>query len=72
MRIALDAMGGDFGVQPNIDGAITALKDNPDLHVTLVGDLSSIGPLVAKSGYPIDRLHLQWLKRTQLRLCRYY
>ena len=58
MRIALDAMGGDFGVQPNIDGAITALKDNPDLHVTLVGDLSSIGPLVAKSGYPIDRLHL--------------
>ena len=32
MRIALDAMGGDFGVSPNLDGAIAALKDNPDLQ----------------------------------------
>ena len=38
MRIALDAMGGDFAPGPNIDGAIVALKANPDLEILLVGD----------------------------------
>lgn len=56
MRIALDAMGGDFGAQPNFDGAIAALGENPDLHVTLVGDPSVIEPLVTQSGYSEDRL----------------
>jgi len=59
MRIALDAMGGDFGVQPNIDGAIAALKDNPDLHVTVVGDLPTLDQLVSRSGFSGDRLHIQ-------------
>ena len=58
MRIALDAMGGDFGASPNIDGAIAALKDNPDLQVTLVGDQPTLDPLIAKSGYSGGRLHL--------------
>ena len=58
MRIALDAMGGDFGAPPNIDGAIAALKDNPDLQVTLVGDLPTLDPLISKSGYSGDRLRL--------------
>ncbi|MBC8115881.1 MAG: phosphate acyltransferase PlsX [Candidatus Saccharimonas sp.] len=58
MRIALDAMGGDFGAPPNIDGAIAALKDNPDLQVTLVGDLPTLDPLISKSGYSGDRLCL--------------
>ncbi len=38
MRIALDAMGGDDGPKPNIIGAIAALRDDPDLHVVLVGE----------------------------------
>ncbi len=59
MRIALDAMGGDFGVSPNLDGAIAALKDNPDLQVTLVGDVPTLEPAIAKSGYSGDRLHIQ-------------
>lgn len=56
MRIALDAMGGDFGPQPNLDGAIAALEENPNLQVSLVGDASTLEPFVASSGYAPDRL----------------
>ncbi len=59
MRIALDAMGGDFGPQPNFDGAIAALKENPDLHVTLVGDASMLGPLLVQSEFSNNRLSLK-------------
>ncbi len=59
MRIALDAMGGDFGPQPNIDGAIAALKENPDLHVTLVGDAPSLESFLSQSGFRSDRLTLK-------------
>ena len=38
MRIALDAMGGDYGTGPNLEGALAALKANPNLEVVLVGD----------------------------------
>src|SRR4051812_43653200 len=58
MRIALDAMGGDFGHQPNFDGAIEALKENPDLQISLVGDAPTLEPLVAQSGFFSDRLSL--------------
>lgn len=59
MRIALDAMGGDFGPQPNFDGAIAALNENPNLQVTLVGDASTLEPLVAGSGISPERLSLK-------------
>lgn len=38
MRVALDAMGGDFAPDPNIHGAIDAVAQTDDLHVILVGD----------------------------------
>jgi phosphate acyltransferase len=38
MRIALDAMGGDKGPSINVQGAIDACKEWPDLEVVLVGD----------------------------------
>ncbi len=56
MRIALDAMGGDYAPGPNIDGTIISLKDNPNLEIVLVGDPSAIDPLIEKSGYNGDRL----------------
>ena len=59
MRIALDAMGGDFAPEPNIDGAITALQADPDLHVLLVGDVPRLDALVAASGYNGERLELR-------------
>jgi len=42
MRIALDAMGGDFGPRPNVVGALKALAASPDLTVVLVGDRAGI------------------------------
>ena len=50
MRIALDALGGDYAPDPNIDGAIAALEANPDLEVDLVGDPYLLSPLLEKRG----------------------
>lgn len=58
MRIALDAMGGDFAPGPNIDGAIAALKEFPELHIVLVGDLPTLEPLLSAAGAPADRITL--------------
>jgi phosphate acyltransferase len=38
MRIALDAMGGDYAPGPIVAGAVEAVRDQPDLTVVLVGD----------------------------------
>ena len=54
MRIALDAMGGDFAPGINIDGAIEALADFPDLEIALVGDRALLEPLVQQRGYSGD------------------
>lgn len=51
MRIALDAMGGDFAPGPNIEGAIAAVAENPNLHVVLVGEQAQLEELLAKAGY---------------------
>src|SRR5437764_15422407 len=51
MRIALDAMGGDFAPDPNVDGAIAAVTENPNLHVVLVGDPAVVEHKLATSGY---------------------
>jgi glycerol-3-phosphate acyltransferase PlsX len=56
MRIALDAMGGDFGPAPNIDGAVAALQANPDLEIALVGEKAALDELIAKSGYDGARM----------------
>ena len=59
MRIALDAMGGDYAPGPNIDGAIAALQAHPELEVVLVGDQPQLEPLLAKSGFSSERLILR-------------
>lgn len=58
MRIALDALGGDFAPGPNVDGAVAALNADPELEVILVGELAQVEPFVAKSGYSGNRLRL--------------
>jgi len=59
MRIALDAMGGDDAPQPNIDGAISALQQDLDLEVVLVGEERQLNELVEQSGYSGERLEIQ-------------
>jgi len=58
MRIALDALGGDYAPDPNIDGAIAALEVNPDIEVDLVGDPSLLAPLLEKRGAGCSRLQI--------------
>ncbi|MBL8815374.1 MAG: phosphate acyltransferase PlsX [Planctomyces sp.] len=50
MRIALDAMGGDFAPAPNIIGAIEAVAQIPDLEVLLVGDRAPLEQEIASAG----------------------
>jgi glycerol-3-phosphate acyltransferase PlsX len=45
VRIAIDAMGGDFGHYPIVEGAIFALKKKNFLPI-FVGDESKIAPLI--------------------------
>ena len=39
LKIAIDAMGGDFGPEPIIDGVISALKKDRHFTAILVGKI---------------------------------
>ena len=57
MRVALDAMGGDFAPGPIVAGACEAVADLSDLTVVLVGDRDRIEAELAKSpATPRDRM----------------
>jgi glycerol-3-phosphate acyltransferase PlsX len=58
MRIALDALGGDHGVGPNVAGAVLAVNAVPDLTVVLVGDQHQIEPLLATHPVPPGRIEV--------------
>jgi phosphate acyltransferase len=47
VRIALDAMGGDYGVSVVVPGAELALDRHPDIEFLLFGDRAQIEPLMA-------------------------
>jgi glycerol-3-phosphate acyltransferase PlsX len=42
MRLALDAMGGDYAPATTVEGAIEALREYEDLSVVLIGDETEI------------------------------
>ncbi len=57
MRIALDAMGGDFGPPVVVEGAVQAVKDGPpDLEVTLVGKPDELQAELERLGAPSERI----------------
>ncbi len=57
MRVALDAMGGDFAPGPIVAGACEAAADQADLTVVLVGDQARIEAELAKApAAPRDRM----------------
>ncbi len=56
MRIALDAMGGDFAPGINIAGAIEALQQDPQLEIQLVGQRELLDKQLTDSGYSGERL----------------
>lgn len=58
MRIAIDAMGGDNAPQAIVEGAMEAIKDMKDLHITLIGDEKQINPYLTNKER-IDIIHTE-------------
>jgi glycerol-3-phosphate acyltransferase PlsX len=52
MKIALDAMGGDFAPKNEILGAIAAVKNDSEVEVVLVGDETILNEELKKLGSP--------------------
>ena len=52
IRIAIDCMGGDFGVKVTVPAAIHFVKSHPDTHIILVGKLDQISRKLKR--YPHD------------------
>lgn len=58
MRIALDALGGDFGATPNVLGAVQAAKEF-GYNIILVGDEKLIKAELAQlKAYPQDKISI--------------
>jgi len=51
MRVAVDAMGAEKGLDIVIEGAIKAKKVNPEIEVVLVGDKEKIEDEIIKSSF---------------------
>jgi glycerol-3-phosphate acyltransferase PlsX len=58
MRIALDAMGGDYAPGPIVAGAVQAVEADPQLQVVLVGDQGQIEACLAQAPSPRERLEI--------------
>lgn len=59
MRIALDAMGGDYAPAVTVEGAIETVNEYNDLDVILFGDESRIKEEFKDKRYPSDRIHVR-------------
>lgn len=59
MRIALDAMGGDFAPAVTVEGAVETINESGDIEIVLVGDEPSIKRELSGKRYPQGRLHIK-------------
>jgi len=55
IKIALDAMGGDFAPEEIVKGALQAVKENTDIEIILVGQQEEIQKLLQKY-HAVDRI----------------
>jgi len=51
IRVALDALGGDFAPDVVVEGAVNAVNKNPNVHVVLCGPEAVVKEKLAKLGY---------------------
>ncbi|GER94410.1 phosphate acyltransferase [hot springs metagenome] len=58
MRIALDAMGGDFAPDVTIAGALEAVSEYDDIHVILTGDRQKITASLQNWRYPTEKISI--------------
>jgi len=60
MRIAVDAMGGDYAPHEIVAGAVEYVRRHPDVHVTLVGDAPHVEAClrdVGAASVPLQVVH---------------
>ena len=57
MKIALDAMGGDFAPDVTVAGAIAAVSEY-DMDVILVGDKDRLTEFLRDKRYPANRISI--------------
>lgn len=58
IKVAVDAMGGDYAPQEPVKGAVDAVNDSPEVFVWLVGKEAEIRRELEKYTYPADRIQV--------------
>jgi len=58
IKVLIDCFGGDHCPQAPVEGALAALKKNPDLYVILTGDEATLQAMLANKSYDKDRLEI--------------
>lgn len=58
VKIAIDAMGGDFAPAEQVKGCVDALKKDKDLFLYLCGDESAVKAELAKYDYDASRVEI--------------
>ena len=58
MNIILDAMGGDNAPLEILKGAADAVREYPDVELTLVGQEKTIRDLCAAENIPLERIKI--------------
>lgn len=59
MRIALDAMGGDYAPAVTIEGAVETVTDFEDIHIILIGNEFVIKKELESKKYPRNRISIK-------------
>jgi glycerol-3-phosphate acyltransferase PlsX len=59
MRLALDAMGGDFAPAVTVEGAVETINESEDIEIVLVGNEPYIKRELSGKRYPLNRLHIK-------------
>ena len=58
VKIAIDAMGGDYAPREQVLGAVAALKKDKDLSVILCGDETQIKEVLSECKYDASRVEI--------------
>lgn len=58
IKVAVDAMGGDYAPQEPVKGVVEALQEKPELYVYLVGQEDVLKKELDKYTYPKERLEV--------------
>ena len=58
IKILIDCFGGDHSPEANVDGALAAMAQLPDLHLILTGDETTLQNCLKGKSYDASRLEI--------------